>query len=74
VRSLPSMKVSAMATMGITEAATGMANWFERGQSPLSSSVQENKFFYSSARNMMVIKHNTKSANTKNAVKAAALS
>ncbi len=35
--------------------------------------MQENKLSYSSASNMMAIKHNTKSANTKNAMKAAAL-
>jgi hypothetical protein len=63
-----------MATGGITEAATvGIENWFERGQPPLSSSVQGNKLFYSSASNMMNVKHNTKSANTKNAMKAASL-
>ncbi len=46
---------------GITKAATGMENWFERGQLPLSFSMQENKLSYSSASNMMAIKHNTKS-------------
>jgi hypothetical protein len=46
---------------------------FERGQLPFSSSVRENKLLYSSAGNMMTIKHNTKCANAKNAVKAAAL-
>jgi hypothetical protein len=40
---------------------------------PLSSSVRENKLLYSSASNMMTVKHNTKSANAKNAMKAAAL-
>ncbi len=59
VRSLPSMKVSAMATGGNTEADTGMENWFERGQLPLSFSVQENKLLYSSTSNMMAVKHNT---------------
>ena len=39
----------------------------------LSSSMRENKLSYSSASNMMTVKHNTKSANTKNAVKVAAL-
>ncbi len=74
MRSPPSTKASTMATRGITEAATvGIKNWFERGQLPLSSSsVWENKLLYSSASNMMAIKHNTKSANTKNTVKAAA--
>ena len=59
MRSLSSMKVSAMATGGITKAATGMENWFVRGQLPLSFSVQENKLLYSSASNMMAVKHNT---------------
>jgi hypothetical protein len=35
--------------------------------------MRENKLLYSSASNMMTVKHNTKSANTKNAMKAAAL-
>jgi hypothetical protein len=73
MRSPLSMKVSATATKGITKAATGMENWFERGQLPLSSSMQEKKLLYSSAGSMMAVKHNTKSANTKNAVKVAAL-
>jgi hypothetical protein len=67
------VKVSATATRGITKVATGMENWFERVQLPLSSSVQENKLLYSSASNMMAVKHNTKSTNTKNTVKVAAL-
>ncbi len=68
-----SMIASAMATRGITEAATvGIVNWFKRGQLPLSSSVRENKLLYSSASDIMAIKHNAKSANTKNAVKVAA--
>jgi hypothetical protein len=73
VRSPPSMKVSTMATGGITKAATGMKNWFERGQLPLSLSVQENKLSYSSASNMMAVKHNTKSTNTNDTKEAAAL-
>ncbi len=73
MRSPPSMKVSAMATRGITKAATGMENWFKRGQSPLSSSVQENKLLYFSASNMMAAKHNTKCVSAKNAVKVAAV-
>jgi hypothetical protein len=60
-----------MATMGITKAATGMDHWFKRGQSPLTSFVQENKLFYSSASNMMAIKHNKKTPNAKNTMKAA---
>jgi hypothetical protein len=36
-------------------------------------STQENKLLYSSASDIMAVKHNTKYANTKNAVKAAAL-
>ncbi len=68
------MKSSAMVTRGITEAATvGTKNWFKRGQLPLSSSVWEGKLMYSSASDTMAIKHNTKNANAKNAVKAAAL-
>jgi hypothetical protein len=36
------MKASATATGGITKAATvGIKNWFERGQSPLYSSMRE---------------------------------
>ncbi len=69
------MKSSAMATRGITEAATvGIENWFKRGQLPLSSSVRENKLLYSSASGIMAVKHNKKNSNakTKNAVKAAA--
>ena len=67
------MKASAMATRGINEAATvGIENWFKRGQLPLSSSVRENKLLYSSASDIMAAKHNTKNANAKNAVKAAA--
>jgi hypothetical protein len=34
--------------------------------------VRENKLFNSSASDMMAVKHNMKSANTKNAVKVAA--
>ncbi len=60
LRSPPSMIASAMATRGITEAATvGIENWFKRGQLPLSSSVQENKLLYSSASDIMAVKHNT---------------
>ncbi len=62
-----------MATGGITKAATGMENCFERGQLPLSFSVQENKLLISSARNMLAVKHNTKSANANNAKEAAAM-
>ncbi len=61
------------ATGNITKAATGIKNWFKRGKLTLSSSVLKNKLLYSSASNMLAIKHNTKSANTKNAAKAAAL-
>ncbi len=39
----------------------------------MSSSVQEDKLLYSSASNMMAIKRNLKSANAKNAIKAASL-
>ncbi len=39
----------------------------------MSSSVRENNLSYSSASDMMTVKHNTKSANAKNAMKAAAL-
>ncbi len=35
--------------------------------------MQENRLLYSSASNMMAVKHSTKSANAKNTVKAAAL-
>jgi hypothetical protein len=57
----------------LTKAATvGIENWFLRGQSPFSSSMQENKVSYSSVSDMMAIKHNTKSTNAKNAVKVAA--
>ncbi len=74
MRSLPSIKVCSSATGGIAEAATvRIENWFKRGQLPLSASVQENKLSYSSASNMMAVKHNTNSANTKNGVKVAAL-
>jgi hypothetical protein len=74
MRSPPSMKVSVMATGGITKkAATGTKNWFERGQLPLSFSVQKNKLLYSSARNMTAIKHNMKSAYANNTKEAAAL-
>ncbi len=63
--------MSAAATRGITEAVTvRIKNWFERGLLPLSSSMRQNKLFYSSSSNMMAIKHNTKSANSKNAMKA----
>jgi hypothetical protein len=66
------MKASAVATRGITEAATvGIKNWFKKRQFPLSSSVRENKLLYYSASNIMAIKHNTKCANAKNAVAAA---
>jgi hypothetical protein len=52
----------------ITKAATvGIKNWFKRQQSPLSSSVQEDRLLYSSASDMMAVKHKT----NKNAVKAA---
>ncbi len=69
MRSPPSTKASATATGGITKAATvGIKNWFERGQSPLSSSMQEIMLLYNSASNMMAIKHNTKSGYAKNAV------
>ncbi len=61
-------------TSDITEAATvGIENWFKRGQLPLSSSVQENKLLCSSASDIMVVKHTTKTANAKNTVKAEAL-
>jgi hypothetical protein len=67
------MKVSTTVTGGITKTATGMENWFKRSQSPLSLSMQEKKLLYSSASNTMAVNHNMKSANIKNAVKAAAL-
>jgi hypothetical protein len=35
--------------------------------------MRENKLLYSSVSNMMTVKHNTESANTKNVMKAAAL-
>jgi hypothetical protein len=35
--------------------------------------MQESKLLYSSASDMMTVKYNTKSANAKNAMKAAAL-
>ncbi len=61
VRSPPSMKASAVATRGITEAATvGIKNWYKRGQLPLSSSMQENKLLYSSASDIMAVKHSIK--------------
>ncbi len=64
---------SATATGCITKAATvGIKNWFEREKLPLSSSVWENKLSYSSTSNMMAIKHNAKSANTKKTMKASA--
>ncbi len=67
------MKSSAMATRGITKAATvGIKNWLKRGQWPLSSSVWENKPLYSSVSDIMAVNHNTKNANSKNTVKAAA--
>ncbi len=67
------MKASTMATRGITEAATvGIKNWSKKGQLPLSSSVLGNKLLYSSASDIMAVKHNTIRANTKNALKAAA--
>jgi hypothetical protein len=67
------MKSSAMMTRGITKAATvGIKNRFKRGQLPLSSSMQEIKLLYSSASDIMAVKHNTKHANAKNTVKAAA--
>ncbi len=73
MRSLPSTKASATVTRDITEATTvGIENWFKRGQLTLSSSVQENKLLYSSSSHMKAIKHNTKIAITKNALKAAA--
>ncbi len=62
-----------MATRGITEVATvEIKNWYKRVQLPLSSSMRENKLLYSSASDIMAVKHNIKSANAKNAVKAAA--
>jgi hypothetical protein len=51
----------------------GLRTGFERRQLPLSSSVRENKLSYSSASDMMTVKNKTKSANIKNAMKAAAL-
>ena len=58
MRALPSLKASTMATGGITEEATvGIKNWFERGQLPLSSSVQEIKFLYYSASNVTALPH-----------------
>jgi hypothetical protein len=70
-RSLQSTNASATATRGITEAVrVRIKNWFERGLLPLFSSVWENKLSYSSASNMMAVKQNTNSANTKNAMKA----
>ncbi len=50
----------------------GIKNLFERGQLPLYSSMQENKLSFSSASNMMAIKHNTKSAKSKDTMKVAA--
>jgi hypothetical protein len=41
---------------------------FKRGQLPLSSSVREDRLLYSSASDMMAVKHKT----AKNAMKAAA--
>ncbi len=73
MRSPPSMKASAKATGGITEEGTGIKNWLEREQLPLSSSMDENRLSYFPASNMVAVKHNTKSANTKNAMKVAAL-
>jgi hypothetical protein len=63
-----------MATGGITEAATvGIKNWFEREQLPfVLLYVGGNKLLYSSASNMMAVKHNIKSTNAKNTVEAAA--
>ncbi len=55
------------------QAQWGLRTGFEKGQLPLSSSVRENKLLYSSASNMMTVKHNKKSTNAKNDVKAAAL-
>jgi hypothetical protein len=70
-RSLQSTNASVMATRGITEAVrVRIKNWFERGLLPLSSSVRENKLSYSSASNMMAVKQNTNSTNTKIAMKA----
>jgi hypothetical protein len=67
------MKPSAMVTRGITEATTvGIENCFKKGQLSLSSSVWENKLFYSSASDIMAVKYNTKNANAMNTVKAAA--
>jgi hypothetical protein len=51
---------------------SGYQELVKRGQMLLSFSVQENKLMYSSASDMMAIKHNTTSANAKNAMKAAA--
>ncbi len=69
LRSPPSTQASATATGVITKAATVVIeNWFERGQSPLSSSVREDRLLYSSASDMMAVKHKT----TKNTVKTSA--
>ncbi len=66
MRSPPSTKASAMATGGITKAATvGIGTDFERIQLPLSFSVWENNLPYFSASNMMAIKNNMKSANAR---------
>ncbi len=51
---------------------SGNETWFKRGKLPLSSSAWENKLLYSSASDTMAVKHNTKNANAKNAVKVAA--
>ncbi len=69
MRSLPSKKVSAMAIGCITKAATvWIENWFERGQSPLSSSMREDRLWYSSVSNMIGVEYKT----AMNAVEAAA--
>ncbi len=69
MKSPPSTKASATATGGITEAATvGIKYWFKRRRLPLSSSIREDRLLYSSASDMIAIKHKT----AKNAVKAAA--
>jgi hypothetical protein len=66
-------EIKRLATRGITVAATvGTKNWSKRGQLPLSSSGRENKLLYSSASDVMAVKHNTKNTNAKNAVKTAA--
>jgi hypothetical protein len=49
-----------MVTRGITEVATvGIKNWFKRRQLPLSSSMRKSNLLYSSASDIMAVKHNT---------------